>query len=126
MEAFKAIFVDHAMTWVIGLFFTCITFLLNKLVNALVHTQEKRRETIQAESAEQEKMKIGLLALLRFRINRLCSHIKKQGYMTSDERYDLVDIFSAYESLGGNGKTKMVYDYIMEKYDINDPEVAET
>lgn len=125
MEAFEAIFVDHAMTWVIGLFFTCITFLLNKLVNAVVHTQEKRREVIQAESEEQEKMKIGLLALLRFRINRLCTHIKRQGCMTSDERYNLVDIFTAYESLGGNGKTKIVYDYVMEKYDINDPEVAE-
>lgn len=108
------------MTWVLGIFFSFLTYLVNKLVRSIVKTQEKKREQIENESEEQKLIKTGLLALLRFRINRLCNIIKKQGYMTSDERFDLSDIFYAYESLGGNGKAKMNYEYVMEKYEVKD------
>ena len=72
------------------------------------------------ESEEQSNIKNGLLALLRYRINRLCNAIKRRGSMTSQEAFDLKDIYSAYTILGGNGQTKILVEYIFEKYEIDD------
>lgn len=120
MDALKEVFTDHAVTWIVGLFFSAMTYLVNNAVRAIVHTQKLKQEAIQAESMEQSEIKNGLIALLRFRVNRLCDSIKRNGYMTTDERYDLVDIFKAYQKLGGNGKTKMLVEYTLEKYQIAD------
>lgn len=121
MEIFRRLFIEHSATWVLGLFFGAMTYLVNKLVNSLIETQKKKRDAIAVESKEQEQIKNGLLALLRFRVNRIAKGIKLKGYMTEDERFDLIDIFSAYEALGGNGKTKIIYDYVMDKYDVGCP-----
>lgn len=121
MEAFRTVFADHAVTWIVGLFFTAMTYLVNTAVRSIMKTQRLKQEAIKAESKEQDDIKNGLLALLRFRINRLCDAIKRNGYMTTDERYDLLDIFQAYKKLGGNGKTKMLVEYTLEKYQIADP-----
>lgn len=121
MEIFRRLFVEHATTWILGLFFGAMTYLVNKLVNSLMETQKKKRESIEKESTEQGLIKNGLLALLRFRVNKIAKGIKQKGYMTEDERFDFIDLFTAYESLGGNGKTKIIYDYVMEKYDIGCP-----
>ena len=117
---FANIFIDHAQTWLLGLFFGAMTYLVNKAVKAVIETQHKKRELMTKESEEQANIKNGLLALLRFRINRLCHSIKKRGAMTSQEAFDLKDIFSAYSILGGNGQTKVLVDYIFDKFEIND------
>ena len=120
MEGIMTIFTEHATTWILGLFFSALTYLINKLVHSIIKTQEKKREQIEDESEEQKNIKLGVLALLRFRINRICSIIKEKECMTSDERYDLSDMFHVYETLGRNGKTKMEYEYIMKKYEVKD------
>ena len=121
MEIFRRLFIEHATTWILGLFFGAMTYLVNKLVNSSMETQKKKRESIEKESTEQGLIKNGLLALLRFRVNKIAKGIKQKGYMTEDERFDIIDIFTAYEALGGNGKTKIIYDYVMGKYDIGCP-----
>ena len=58
------------------------------------------------------------MALLRFRINRLMEHVQEQGYILEDERYDLEEMYKSYLALGGNGKTKLKYDFVIKKYEI--------
>lgn len=120
MNEFEQIFLDHAQTWLLGLFFGAMTFLVNKAVKSIIETQHKKRELMSQESEEQSNIKNGLLALLRYRINRLCNVIKRRGAMTSQEAFDLKDIYSAYTILGGNGQTKILVEYIFEKYEIDD------
>lgn len=120
MNEFEQIFLDHAQTWLLGLFFGAMTFLVNKAVKAIIETQHKKRELMTKESKEQSNIKNGLIALLRYRINRLCNTIKRRGSMTSQEAFDLKDIYSAYEILGGNGQTKILVEYIFDKFEIND------
>ena len=120
MNEFKQIFLDHAQTWLLGLFFGAMTFLVNKAVKAIIETQHKKRELMMKDSEEQANIKNGVIALLRYRINRLCNTIKKRGGMTSQEAFDLKDIYNAYATLGGNGQTKILVEYIFEKYEIDD------
>lgn len=120
MNEFEEIFLNHAQTWLLGLFFGAMTFLVNKAVKAIIETQHKKRELMMKDSEEQANIKNGVIALLRYRINRLCNTIKKRGSMTSQEAFDLKDIYSAYETLGGNGQTKILVGYIFEKHEIND------
>ena len=125
MSQLRAVFADHAVTWIIGLFFTAMTYLVNNAVRAIIKTQKLKQSTIQAESLEQEQIKEGLVTLLRFRIERIYDAVKKRGKITADERYDLSYMFHTYEALGGNGKTKMMVDYLLEKYDIQLDETEE-
>ena len=118
MSQLRAIFTDHAITWIVGLFFTAMTYLFNTAVRSVIKTQKLKQSAIQAESLEQTQIKEGLLALLRFRIGRIYDAVKTRGSITADERYDLSYMFHTYEALGGNGKTKMMVDYLLEKYDI--------
>lgn len=112
------LFKNEAMMWLLGLFFGALTYMINKASKAVIETQRTKREQIKLESQEQQLIKQGVVALLRFRINRLMAVIQEQGYIQEDERYDLEEMFKSYEALGGNGKTKLRYDFIIEKYEI--------
>lgn len=116
-------FTNHAVAWILGLFFGALTFLVNKVVNSVMKTQKMKRQQIIDETTEQDNIKKGLLSLLRFRINRMCYSIKVKGFMTSDERFDMNDMYEAYTILGGNGKTKIMVDYILSHYDIKDDHI---
>lgn len=118
MSQLKVIFADHAITWLVGLFFSAMTYLVNNAVKSIIKTQKLKQSAIQAESIEQGQIKEGLVTLLRFQIGRICDTVKARGSITADERYDLSYMFHTYETLGGNGKTKMMVDYLLEKYDI--------
>lgn len=117
MSQLREVFADNAITWIGGLFFTAMTYLVNNAVRSIIKTQKLKQEAIQSESLEQEQIKEGLITLLRFRIGRLCDTIKNRGSIREDERYDLSYMFHTYEALGGNGKTKMMVEFILEKYD---------
>lgn len=112
------LFKNEAMMWVVGLFFTALTYMINKASKAVIETQKAKREQIKIESEEQKLIKDGVMALLRFRINRLMEHVQEQGYILEDERYDLQEMYKSYLALGGNGKTKLKYDFVIEKYEI--------
>lgn len=118
MSQLKVIFADHAITWLVGLFFSAMTYLVNNAVKSIIKTQKLKQSAIQAESIEQDQIKEGLVTLLRFRIGSICDAVKVRGSITADERYDLSYMFHTYEALGGNGKIKMMVDYLLEKYDI--------
>ena len=72
------------------------------------------------ESEEQELLKQGVLALLRFRVNRMCMRIKEKSFMTLDEKLDLDDIYKAYELLGGNSRTHLIYEETIKRYEIKE------
>lgn len=112
------LFKNEAMMWIIGLFFTALTYMVNKASKAVIETQRAKREQIKIESEEQKLIKDGVMALLRFRINRLMEHVQEQGYILEDERYDLQEMYKSYLALGGNGKTKLKYDFVIDKYEI--------
>ena len=112
------LFKDEAMLWIIGLFFTALTYMINKASKAVIETQKAKREQIKVDSEEQKLIKDGVMALLRFRINRLMEHVQEQGYILEDERYDLEEMYKSDLALGGNGKTKLKYDFVIKKYEI--------
>ena len=112
------LFKNEAMMWIIGLFFTALTYMINRASKAVIETQKAKREQIKVESEEQKLIKDGVMALLRFRINRLMEHVQEQGYILEDERYDLEEMYKSYLALGGNGKTKLKYDFVIDKYEI--------
>ena len=112
------LFKNEAMMWIIGLFFTALTYMINRASKAVIETQKAKREQIKVDSEEQKLIKDGVMALLRFRINRLMEHVQEQGYILEDERYDLEEMYKSYLALGGNGKTKLKYDFVIKKYEI--------
>lgn len=70
------------------------------------------------QSRDQELIKHGMLAILRSRVNRLCTVIKEQGFMTIDEKIDLEDLYSAYEALGGNSRTHELYEFTVKNFPV--------
>ena len=83
MSQLKDVFADHAITWIVGLFFTAMTYLVNNAVKSIIKTQKLKQSAIQAESLEQTQIKEGLVTLLRFRIGRIYDAVKKGGLMAS-------------------------------------------
>lgn len=111
-------FIEHFYKFIITGFFTIITLLLRSLFKSYKKSIELRQEALEYERIEQGLLKEGILSLLRYRINRLCIHIASQGYMTIDEKNDLVDLFKAYSKLGGNSRTAIMYDNVMDTFDV--------
>lgn len=113
---------DHLVAVIATGVFTIGGWLLNKAIGVLKDHLRLKREAMEHESTEQDLIKQGVLALLRFRVNRLCVAIKQKGYMTIDEKLDLIDIYKSYELLGGNSRTHLIYEDVMSKYDVKGEE----
>lgn len=77
-------------------------------------------EEYSTSAQEQALLKNGMLALLRFRINHLIRCIRENGCMTIDEKFDLKDLYEAYEGLGGNSRTHDLYDDTIKRYPVKD------
>ena len=92
--------------------------MLRSAFNYYKKSVEIRQQALNCERAEQELLKQGMLSLLRFRVHRLCTHISTQGFMTIDEKNDLVDLYESYKSLGGNSRTQIMYENVIEHFDI--------
>ena len=111
---------DHLVAVIVTGTFTIGGWLLNKSIGVFKDHLRLKREAMEHESAEQDLIKQGVLALLRFRVNRLCVAIKQKGYMTIDEKLDLVDIYKSYELLGGNSRTHLIYEETMKNYKVRE------
>lgn len=111
---------DHLVAVIVTGTFTIGGWLLNKAIGVFKDHLRLKREALEHESAEQDLIKQGVLALLRFRVNRLCVTIKNKGYMTIDEKLDLVDIYKSYELLGGNSRTHLIYEETMKNYKLRE------
>lgn len=118
-------FLNHLISWAISGFLFFVGLMLKKAVNIYkkkvtdasdlaIEKLQHEKEQAEKERLEQNQLKEGLLSLLRYRINRICAGIKEKGEMTLDEQTDLQDMFSAYEQLGGNGRTKRLYQEIIK------------
>lgn len=111
---------NHLVAVIVTGVFTIGGWLLNKSIGVLKDHLRLKREAMEHESAEQDLIKQGVLALLRFRVNRLCMVIKQKGYMTIDEKLDLDDIYKSYELLGGNSRTHLIYEETLKKYELRE------
>ena len=111
---------NHLVAVVVTGIFTIGGWLLNKSIGVFKDHLRLKREAMEHESAEQDLIKQGVLALLRFRVNRLCMVIKQKGYMTIDEKLDLDDIYKSYELLGGNSRTHLIYEETLKKYELRE------
>lgn len=111
---------DHLVAVITTGVFTIGGWLLNKSIGVLKDHLRLKREAMEHESTEQDLIKQGVLALLRFRVNRLCVSIKNKGYMTIDEKLDLDDIYKSYELLGGNSRTHLIYEETMKNYELRE------
>lgn len=125
MEEFIKFFTHNFYQFAIGGFFTFISFIAGKAYKTYKKSVQLKQESINNERAEQALIKMGLLSLLRFRINRLCHHIASQGYMTVDERHDLTDLFDSYKALGGNSRTEMVVKNVLLNFKLEITETSE-
>lgn len=130
MEVFKTIFINYSYQWLVGAFFTFIGFLAKRALDTYKKSVESKRAAAEKalqlkkdqadkESKEQALMKEGMLAILRFRVNRICGVAKQQSYITMDQKMDLIDLYSAYSSLGGNSRTHLLYEETI-KLDVHD------
>lgn len=129
MEDFVKVFTNYSYQWIVGIFFTFLGYLGKKLLNTYKDSiefkkkiqeqelEEKKKAALK-ETEEQALIKDGMLALLRFRVNRICFHIKEQGFMTLDEKIDLDDLYKTYENLGGNSRAHELYEYTIKNYDV--------
>lgn len=71
----------------------------------------KQLELYIDEVANKEKQDISkILASWAFRITQLCELYLEQGYMLQSQYIQLVEMFSLYQELGGNGKIKELFD----------------
>ena len=120
MELFKQMFTTHLFQTIIVGFFALGSWLANRAVNAYRQSVNNKRRQMENESEEQELLKQGVLALLRFRVNRMCMQIKEKSFMTLDEKLDLDDIYKAYELLGGNSRTHLIYEETIKRYEIKE------
>lgn len=111
---------EHLVAVIVTGVFTIGGWLLNKTIGVFKDHLRLKREAMEHESAEQDLIKQGVLALLRFRVNRLCVSIKNKGYMTIDEKLDLDDIYKSYELLGGNSRTHLIYEETLKKYELRE------
>lgn len=111
---------NHLVAVIVTGVFTIGGWLLNKAIGVFKDHLRLKREAMEHESAEQDLIKQGVLALLRFRVNRLCMAIKQKGYMTIDEKLDLDDIYKSYELLGGNSRTHLIYEETLKKYELRE------
>ncbi|MGY4105143.1 hypothetical protein ACWOA0_05915 [Ignavigranum ruoffiae] len=120
MELFKQMFTTHLFQTIIVGFFALGSWLANRAVNTYRQSVNNKRRQMENESEEQELLKQGVLALLRFRVNRMCTRIKEKSFMTLDEKLDLDDIYKAYELLGGNSRTHLIYEETIKRYEIKE------
>ena len=111
---------DHLVAVITTGVFTIGGWLINKAIGVFKDHLRLKREAMEHESTEQNLIKQGVLALLRYRVNRLCVHIKNKGYMTVDEKLDLADIYKSYELLGGNSRTHLIYEETMKNYKVRE------
>ncbi|MFM1580737.1 hypothetical protein ABGF48_00785 [Helcococcus bovis] len=118
MELLQVI-IKHFYQTIAVLLVAGIGWIMKKALSEFTKTQKVKREQIENESKEQELIKQGMLALLRFRINRLIDCIIEEGKMTLNERLDLDDLYKAYEALGGNSRTHQRYVDCMKRYQID-------
>ena len=122
MEAFIELLRTHTFEVIITGFFSILAWLARQGLMTYRKSVEAKEVQVQKESDEQLLIKQGLLALLRFRINRMCFKIKDQGYMSIDEKLDIQDLHTAYASLGGNSRTHLIYEEVMKKYEVKEGE----
>ena len=111
---------EHLVAVITTGVFTIGGWLINKAIGVFKDHLRLKREAMEHESTEQDLIKQGVLALLRFRVNRLCVSIKNKGYMTIDEKLDLDDIYKSYELLGGNSRTHLIYEETLKKYELRE------
>lgn len=130
MSEFLELLNRNFMELVVSLFLAFLAYLGKKFLQVLKENnelkkkeEETRREIrekdIKEQKEEQQAIKEGVLALLRFRINRLCIHIDSKQEMTIDEQRDLEELYCAYEKLGGNSRTHIMFDKIMKQFSGN-------
>lgn len=108
-------FLKHFYEFLFGGFFGFIALLLKKIYEIYKKKVEFEKSKYLEESNEQELIKIAMLSLLRFRINRICTSVMEVGEITFGEKADLDDLFKAYSALGGNSSTETRYKYVVEK-----------
>lgn len=118
MELIQVI-IKHFYQTIAVLLVAGIGWIMKKALAEFTKTQKAKREQIDSESKEQELIKQGMLALLRFRVNRLIDCVIEEEKMTLNERLDLDDLYQAYQSLGGNSRTHQRYVDIIEMYPVD-------
>lgn len=65
--------------------------------------KEKDRDEIQKrKEAEQGQVRCGIMLILRYMLKRYHAEYMIQGKITYNQYQDWMDLYSAYESLGGN------------------------
>ena len=111
---------EHFYKILVTGFFAGLGFLGKAFLNAYKKSVETKKQAQEHEVKEQELIKEGLISLLRFRINRLCTHAKEQGFLYIDEKGDLDDLFKSYIALGGNSSTKRRYEFTCNEYATKD------
>lgn len=109
LDSLLDVFQSHLIEMIVLGFFSVLTWVANKLIKVFREHLALSRKKLEEDSKEQDLLKQGMLALLRFRINKICTNVKTKGYFEIEDKQDLDDMFGAYRNLGGNGRTQILY-----------------
>lgn len=116
LNFFGHAFTTHFVQVAVVSIFAAVSWFAKRILNYYKQHIHLKEIAMEKEIKEQELIKEGLLALLRYRINKSCAEISEKEYMTPTDKFDLQDLYKAYESLGGNSRTKILYEHIMNDY----------
>lgn len=92
-----------------------------KLEPIIEDMEELRNYVREVDKDEKHKIKL-IVQSYRFRLSQLCRLYLKQGYMTVDQYDQLNEFFHLYESLGGNGEAKALYEKVVNTLDVKPEE----
>lgn len=97
---------------------TAVTILLCLLGSGgmwtyLDHRRQARESRAQQETAEQKAERDIVKALARVELVRVCLAYIAIGSITVEEADALTELYSPYETLGGNGNGKRLYEQAM-------------
>lgn len=92
-------------------------YIEDKLKPIIDDMEELRQYVRQVDKDEKHKINL-IVQSYRYRLTQLCHLYLKQGYMTVDQYDQLNEFFHLYESLGGNGEAKALYNKVITQLQI--------
>lgn len=98
-------------TLISGLLSVAVGYLGRKLKEESKKRQQEEAKIVREEQALRE----GIRAILKYRLLNLCQQCHKKGYISSIEELENInDIYQAYVELNGNGTASKVYNDVIK------------
>lgn len=89
--------------WVFGLIAAALAWMVKRLSARIKREQE-----------ENKALRDGMKALLKINLDKECERCQRDGWCGSVKRGTIMDMYSAYKGLGGNGGTQTLVEQTLQ------------